>query len=307
MTIFVGAPRRNRRASVVGGTIPRLPLRLVKGVVLAAVCAAVLVPFLAVVSTSIAGRQEISAAGGFVLWPSHPTLQAYRAILSGGVVAHALVVSVLITVIGTAMSLGATTMLAYGLSRPGSFAHKPVLLVVLFAVLFTPGIIPSYLMVKELGLINSYWSLILPSLINAFNVIILRAFIMELPTEMIEAAKIDGATETQVLWRIVLPLTRAAQAVIGLFYAVGYWNSFFQALLYINDSAKWPLPLVLRTYVIDNAKIGAQQVGANVGPLPPPQSLQMAILVISIVPIVLVYPFLQRHFAKGVLVGAVKA
>lgn len=296
--------RRSAFATAPG--VGRFSALSAKAVVFAICCAVVLLPFLSVVSTSIADQKQITKAGGYVLWPTHPSLNAYRAIFNGGVVTRALMVSIGITVVGTLLSLAATTALAYGLSRSGSFAHKPILMIVLFTLLFGPGIIPNYLVIKELGLLNSYWSLILPTLINAFNVIVIRAFIMNIPQDLIDSAKMDGATEMQVLWRIVLPLSKAVLSVIGLFFAVGYWNNFFNALLYINDSSKWPLQLVLRTYVVNNAPLGSDQLQISSEALPPPQSLQMAILVISLVPILLVYPFLQRHFAKGVLVGAVK-
>jgi multiple sugar transport system permease protein/putative aldouronate transport system permease protein len=217
-----------------------------------------------------------------------------------------LVISLLVTVVGTAVSLLCTTTLAYGLSRPGSLGHRPMLMLVLFTLLFAPGIIPSYLIVKELGLLNSYWSLIVPSAVNGFNVIVMRAFFMELPRELMDSARIDGAGEVAILRRLVIPLSKAVVAVVGLFYAVAYWNAFFNALLYLNDTDKWPLQLVLRTYVVNNAQLGVDQLGAGTEALPPQQSIQMAILVISVVPILLVYPFLQRHFAKGVLTGAVK-
>ncbi|RKN08386.1 carbohydrate ABC transporter permease [Streptomyces radicis] len=284
---------------------PHPAARGLKGIVLLIACALVVLPFLSVVSTSLADPEQVAQAGGFVLWPEHPTLEAYRAVFAGDAVTQALLVSTGITVVGTVLSLTCTAMLAYALSRPGSFGAKPMLLTVLFTLLFSPGMIPSYLMVKQLGLLDSYWSLILPVLINGFNVIVMRAFFMDLPGELMDSARIDGASELTILLRIVLPLSKAVLAVIGLFYAVAYWNSFFTALLYMNDTTKWPLQLVLRTYVVNGANLGGDQAGAT-EVLPPQQSLQMAILVISIVPILLVYPFLQRHFAKGVLVGAVK-
>jgi multiple sugar transport system permease protein/putative aldouronate transport system permease protein len=262
----------------------------------------VVFPFLAVVSTSLADERQVAAAGGYVLWPERPSLYAYEAIFDGGVVTRALLVSVGVTVVGAALSLACTALLAYGLSRPGSLGSKPILMVVLFSVLFSPGIIPMYLTVKQLGLLDSYWALILSALINGFNVIVMRAFFLELPQELLDAAKIDGASELTILFRIVLPLSKAVVAVIGLFYAVAYWNNFFSALLYITDSAKYPLALVLRTYVVDNATIGT----GDASQVPPQQSLQMAMLVVSILPILLVYPFLQKHFAKGIMIGAVK-
>ncbi len=297
-----GAPRRKQN----GLPAPTLISRAAKGVLLAVCCLIVLGPFVAVISTSLADTAQVSRSGGLVLWPSHPTLDAYRAILAGGVVTRSLVISISITVVGTALSLTCTALLAYSLSRPGSFAGKPMLLAVLFTLLFTPGIIPSYLMVKELHLLNSYWSLILPVLVSGFNVIVMRAFFMELPRELLDAARIDGAGELATLCRVVLPLSKAVLAVVGLFYAVGYWNSFFHALLYLNDNSKWPLQLVLRTYVVNNSTLGVDQLSLSSTTPPPQQSLQMAILVISLVPIALVYPFLQRHFTKGVMIGAVK-
>jgi putative aldouronate transport system permease protein len=283
-----------------------LPVRAVKGGVLLACCAVVLVPFVAVVSTSLATREQVTRSGGLVFLPDRVSFAAYQAILSGGVVTRAMLVSLFVTLGGTALSLLATALLAYGLSRSGSFGHKPFLMIVLFALLFTPGIIPSYLIVKSLGLLDTYWSLVLPVVINAFNVIILRAFFMELPREVIDSARIDGAGDLAILWRIVFPLSKGALAVIGLFYAVGYWNSFFSALLYLNDTAMWPLQLVLRTYVVNQSQVGVDQLGVSGADLPPQEAIQMAILVLSIIPILVVYPFVQRHFTKGVLIGAVK-
>lgn len=296
-----------RHRTAVNRINPSSPLgRTIKAFVLTVCCAVVAIPFVGIVATSLASRSDINRSGGFVLFPRHATLAAYEAIFSGGVVTRAVCVSVLITVVGTTVSLSCTALLAYGLSRSGSFAHRPLLMVVLFALLFGPGIIPSYLVVKNLGLLDTYWALILPSAINAFNVIIMRGFFMELPQEIIDSARIDGAGDLQILTTIVLPLSKAVLAVIGLFYAVGYWNAFFSALLYLNDTAMWPLQLVLRTYVVNQTQIGVDQVGTVGAELPPQEAMAMAILVISIMPILAVYPFVQRHFAKGVLVGAIK-
>ncbi|MFE5258619.1 carbohydrate ABC transporter permease [Streptomyces coelicoflavus] len=290
---------------IAGMTPPSRAVRALKGLVLAALCAVVVVPFLGVVATSLAPRKQVVEAGGFVLWPSSVSLDAYEAIFSGGVVSRALVVSLGITVAGTAVALASTITLAYALSRPGSFGSRPMLMIVLASLLFGPGLIPSYLLVQSLGLLDSYWSLVLPVAVNGFNVVVMRSFFMELPQELLDSARIDGAGEMQILLRVVLPLSKAVTAVVGLFYMVGFWNSFFSALLYINDTGKWPLQLVLRTYVVNNTALGTDQISASEA-LPPQQSIQMAILVVSIVPILLVYPFLQRHFAKGMLTGAVK-
>jgi multiple sugar transport system permease protein/putative aldouronate transport system permease protein len=296
----------SNRPTIAGVTVASRPVRALKGVILAVCCAAVVVPFLGIVSTSLATHEQITRDGGFVLVPDEVSFAAYAAILSGGVVTRATLVSLFVTVAGTALSMATTILLAYGLSRPRSMAHRPLLMIVLFALLFAPGIIPSYLVVKSLGLLDSYWALILPVAVNAFNVIILRAFFMDLPREVIDSARIDGAGDLAILFRIVLPLSKAVLAVIGLFYAVAYWNAFFSALLYLNDTAKWPLQLVLRTYVVNQTQLGVDQLGSAGAALPPQEAIQMAILVLSVVPVLVVYPFVQRHFTKGVLIGAVK-
>jgi putative aldouronate transport system permease protein len=294
------------RMTIYGVPAPSAAARAGKGVLLTVVCAVVVIPFIGVLSTSVASPNQVTDAGGFVLIPDSITLAAYKAIFAGGVVTRAMIISIGVTVVGTAISLACTTCLAYALSRPGSFGQRPMLMLVLLALLFGAGIIPSYLVVLSLGMINSYWSLILPTAVSAFNVIVVRAFFMGLPRELSESARIDGAGEFVIFRQIVLPLSKAALAVVGLFYAVGYWNAFFNALLYINDNAKWPLQMILRSYVVDQSSLTGAQLGNLQGNIPPQQSIQMAILVVSIVPIVIVYPFLQRHFAKGVLTGAVK-
>lgn len=289
------------RPSAHASNIAPLHFRFFRGCAVWAACLLVLVPFWAVVATSLADQTQVTTSSGFVLWPSDPTLNAYRSILSGGVVTRALTISVLVTLVGTALSLVSTSCLAYAMSRPGSFGHRPILFTVLGTVLFAPGIIPSYLMVKQLGLLDTYWSLILPAMVSGFNVLVVRAFMMELPRELLDAARIDGAGDVRVFWSIVLPLSKAPIAVVGLFYAVAYWNSYFTALLYLDDNTKWPLQLVLRAYVVNQTPL----TGGGVHP-PPQQSIQMAMVVLAVVPILAIYPFVQRHFTKGVLLGGVQ-
>lgn len=295
--------RARRLQAINGANPPSVFMRGFKGVVLFACCALVLVPFSAVISTSLADQAQISAAGGYVLWPDNPSFTAYEAIFRGGVVTRATIVSVGITLVGSTMSVTVVALLAYSLSRPGTWGQRPILLLVLFTMLFSAGLIPNYLLIKELGLIDSYWALILPTLTSAFQIIIMRAFFLEVPKEIIDSARIDGASELQILVRIMLPLSKAVVAVIALFNAVSYWNAYFNAVLYINSTEKWPLQLVLRTYVVDNTLIGSDLPSEIV---PPQQSLQMAILVVSLIPITLIYPFLQKHFAKGIVIGAIK-
>lgn len=274
-----------------------------KALAIVCILAIILFPFLIMVSTSLSTQADITKAGGYVVWPHSVTFDAYRQIFAGQVVTRSIVITILVTVVGTAISLSTTVLAAWGLSRTGSLLQKPILGFVLITFLFTPGIIPLYLMVKQLGLLNNYWSLILPTAFSVFNMVILRGFMMGVPKELIDSAKIDGASELRVLLQIVVPLSRAPIAVIALFYAVGFWNAFFNALIYLSDSAKWTLQLVLRTYVLQ----GSTLVQPDPASTPPPaQAIQMAIVLLAVIPILLAYPFLQKHMTKGVLTGAVK-
>ena len=278
--------------------------RGVKFLVFAVILFLVVYPFVSVVATSLASDQDVIKNGGLVIWPENPTLNSYRTILNGGVVTRATIVSVGITVIGTILSMVLTVGMAYGLSRK-IIGGRWILILALTTLLFTPGIIPNYLAVKQYGLLNSYASLILPVVINAFNLVVMRQFFMGVPQELVDSAKIDGANDFDVLLKIMLPLSKAVLAVIALFYAVNtYWNSFFNALLYLNDSSMWPLQLVLRLYVVQGAPLPT--AGEALDSVPPLQSLQMAVVVVALVPILLVYPFLQRYFTAGVLSGAIK-
>ena len=281
------------------------PLALTaKGLVIAAIAVVVLYPFVVVLSTSLATQADISRAGGVVFLPSHLDFGAYKEIFQGGAVTRALAISVGVTVIGTACSMSATIGMAYGLSRRGVTGGRFILFVALFSMLFTPGIIPSFLVVKQLGLLNNFASLVLPTLVSAFNLVVLRSFFMSLPKDLFEAATLDGCGDFGLLFRIVLPLSKGVLAVVGLFYAVGYWNAFFNAMLYM-DSSNWPLSMILRQFVILGlpAAGGAQSLGAE---LAPSEAVQNAVVIIALVPLLLVYPFLQRYFTKGVLSGAIK-
>jgi len=283
---------------------PKPVVLALKGVAVVLLLAVILFPFLIVFSTSVSNKDDITAAGGYVVWPKSFNVSAYSQILSGGIVTRAIVVTALVTLVGTAISVSSTVLAAWALSRPGSLFQRPLLTFVLVTFLFTPGLIPLYLVVKQLGLVNNYWALILPSAFSVFNLVVVRGFMMGIPKELIDSAKMDGAGEFRVLWQIVLPLSRAVIAVVTLFYAVGYWNAFFNALLYINDSTKWTLQLVLRTYVLQGSSLVSGVGDTTIHPAA--QSVQMAVVMIAIAPIALAYPFVQRHLTKGVLTGAVK-
>jgi putative aldouronate transport system permease protein len=284
---------------------PPLWMQVLKVVVLAFIVVIMVLPFLNILAVSLSSYEDV-LRGGLVLFPRNPTLDAYRAIFNGGIVVRALQISIGLTIFGTLAQMVFTTTMAWGLSRPGVPGSKAILFVVLGALLISPGIIPSYLLMKELGLLNTYSALILPGLISSFNLIIVRQFFMNLPQELIDSARIDGASEFRVFWNIALPLSKAVLAVVALFYAVAIWNSFFTAILYLQDATKWPIQLVLRQYVLQGTDIAAAADARSNQPLPPARTLQMAIVVVATVPILIVYPFLQKYFTRGVLTGAIK-
>ncbi|PZP14781.1 MAG: ABC transporter permease [Brachybacterium faecium] len=281
---------------------PSRGMQVVKFVLIAFIVLVMLYPFIYVIAFSFADRNSVSSGQ---LLPTSFSTSAYESIFAGGVVTRSLLVTAGITIVGTTLSLFFTATLAYGLTRTRQVPFsKTALVLVLCTMFFGAGIIPNYLLIKELGLLNSYWALILPGLISAFNMIVMRNFFMELPQELFESARIDGASEFRIFFSIVLPLSKAVLAVIALFYAVGYWNSFFNALLYINDTTKWPIQLVLNQYVVQSNALTDLQAPDR--PAPPAQTVQMAIVVVATLPILIVYPFAQRFFTKGVLTGAIK-
>lgn len=281
-----------------------------KGATLAVVLGVILIPLWSVVLTSFSTQAAINEAGGMVLVPRGLTLEPYHQIFTNQLVVHSLWVSTWTTVVGTALSMAVTVLCAYGLSRSGTFGHRTILMLLVITMFFNGGLIPNFLLVASLGGYGEYWSLILPAAVSVFNILVMRGFFAATAQELIEAARVDGAGHWRTLWSIVLPTSRPVLAVITLFYAVGYWNSFFNALLYLPDNAMWPLQMVIYTYTLQGNKMpgtGITGTGEYFGhQQPAPLAIQMAVVTLTLVPIVLAYPFVQRHFAKGMLMGAVK-
>ncbi len=273
-------------------------------ILLTLIAVIMVIPFIYVIAASFATEAEIQTRPIFFI-PDSPTLDAYARIFDmndmGTRVFHSLLISVCVTAIGTFINLFFTTTMAYGLSRSNLIGKKPLLNLVLFTMVFGGGMIPLFLVVKGLGMYDTYSALILPGAISAYNMIIVRNFFMELPRELEEAASIDGCSDIGIFIKIALPLSLPCLATFGLFYAVGHWNNYFGALLYLEDSTKFPFQLVLRNIVMQTAET---QTDPNA--LIPEDTLKMAVIVIGTVPILIVYPFLQKHFAAGVMVGAVK-
>ncbi|MFH5181816.1 carbohydrate ABC transporter permease [Paenibacillus sp. TAB 01] len=245
---------------------------------------------------------------GLVLFPAEWTLTSYRYLLANNVFSKAAGVSAFLAVAGTTLSLLVTSAGAYTLSRRRLQGRRVLLILILMTTLFNPGIIPPYLVVRELGLINSIWSLILPVLTSGWYVILMKGFFESIPDELEEAGKIDGASDIGIFVRIILPLSLPSLAAFGLFYAVAYWNTFFSAILYVNKADLRPLQVVLQMLLIDSSSSSSGEIANQMSSeiQIPTDTLKMAAVVISTVPILVVYPFLQKHFAKGVMVGSIK-
>ncbi|MFP5367901.1 MAG: carbohydrate ABC transporter permease [Actinomycetes bacterium] len=262
-----------------------------------------LLPFVYVIAGSFANEAEITRRVFFV-WPEQFTLGSYEYIFSTPAFIRALVTTVLVTAVGTLVQLAFTVTMAYPLAKKTLRGRQVILSLVVFAMVFSGGMIPTFLLVKDLGLLNSYWALILPAAINPFSLIIIKNFFQELPQELEESAKMDGATEIGILWRILLPLSKPVLATFALFYAVGIWNDFMSPLLYLSDNSKWTLQMYLRQVTASSDLLGTGNVDPNY--IPPEQGIKFAVIVVATLPILIFYPFLQKHFAKGMLIGSVK-
>ncbi|MGG1555236.1 carbohydrate ABC transporter permease [Paenibacillus ferrarius] len=262
-------------------------------------------PFYYVIVVSFTTPNEFRQ-GGLLLFPKSWTLLSYEYILSTKAFVKAAGVSGYLAIVGTLASLAVTSTLAYGLSRKRLKGRKLLMMAILFTTLFNPGIIPGYLIVKNLGMINHLSSLIIPVLTSGWYVLLMKGFFDSVPASLEEAARIDGCNDVSVWFRIILPLSLPSLAAFGLFYAVGYWNTFFNAVLFINDHEKWPLQILLQNLLIDSStSMGVNTVETGLQEIPS-ETKKMAAVVISTLPILLVYPFLQKHFAKGAMVGSVK-
>lgn len=289
----------SRRKESIGGRV----FTIVNSTILLLLALACLLPFINIIASSFASTQEVIEKN-FILFPTTFSLDAYRYILSTPTIFQGLGVSIGVTLIGTLVSMILTALMAYGLSRRYLPGRDAINFLVVFSLLFSGGMIPTFLVVKSLGIIDSYWSLIFPVAVNAFNMIIMRNFFQALPDSLEESAKIDGSNDLGVFFKIMLPLALPSVATISLFYGVAYWNTYMNAILYINDSTKWPIQVLLRQIVIVSS--GMQAEGSSVDVIPPAQTIKMAVIVVATVPMLIAYPFVQKHFTKGALLGAVK-
>lgn len=280
--------------------------KVINYILLALLALACLFPFYYVIVISMSPESEV-VRKGIVLFPEKVTWSAYKEMFRENyALGQAYKITLFRTVVGTTLNLLITFMTAYPLSKRMLPGRPVFMFYIVFTMLFSGGMIPTYLVVQGLGLINTIWALIIPGLVGAFNVIIMKSFFEQLPPEIEESAKVDGAGELQTMARIVFPLTMPVMATVGLFYMVYHWNSYFDGVLYISKAELNPLQVVLRTILLS-----VQQQNTEVNQfaddyLVSSHSIKMAAVVLTTVPILLVYPFIQKYFTKGAMLGAVK-
>ncbi len=264
----------------------------------------VLYPVLNVIAISFSNNSAVMR-GEVTIWPVKPCLDAYRYMMTYNLLGTGFQNSLFILIVGTTINLLMTMMTAYPLAKKNLIGRKFFMLMITFTMMFTGGLIPNYIVIVKLGLIDSLWSLILPGAISAYNMIIMKNFFEALPSELNEAARIDGLSEMGILFRIVVPLSLPSLCTIGLFYGVSHWNSYFNATIYMNSRKKWPLQVVLRS-LLENADVSDIDDGLQGSATLPVESLKMAVVVATTAPIVVLYPFIQKYFVKGALVGSIK-
>ena len=272
-------------------------------VVLIAACC--LFPFLHVLAVSFSNKTAV-IRGEVLLWPINFDLSAYKAVFNNKGLMDSMWFTLFLTVVYTLLSLVITVLCAYPLSRPDLKFKSPLLLYILFTMYFSGGMIPGYLNIKSLGLLDTFWVLVLPGMLSTYNMILMKSFFQSMPRELEESAYVDGANDLIVLVKITLPLSKAMLATIALFYAVSRWNGFMDAILYINGGSMYTIQLRLRQL------IQASQVSSMMEEIPEmkenliAETIKASCLVFSMIPVMIIYPWLQKYFVKGVMIGSVK-
>ncbi|QGH35569.1 ABC transporter permease subunit [Gracilibacillus salitolerans] len=262
-------------------------------------------PIIHILAKSFSSSSAV-AEGKVIFWPVEFDLINYQYVFQDASIWRAFGITVLITVVGTLINLIATASLAYPLSRPEYKGRRIILLGVIFTMIFSAPLIPTYLVIKQLGMIDSLWALLIPNAISAFNFIVMRSFFQQIPASLIDAARIDGCNELGILTRIVLPYSKPVMATMTIFYGVYHWNSYQNALYFLNDPRLYPLQVKLREMIqSDDLSIDVETT-ISTEFMNSTEGIQMATIIIAIVPILLLYPLLQKHFVKGVMLGSLK-
>lgn len=275
-------------------------------ILLAALAVITAYPFVYVVFASLSSADELTAHTGLLLRPLEFSLDAYKAVLKNPIIYSGYKNTLFIVVVGTAYNIVMTSMGAFVLSRKNFFWRKPMTIMIVFTMFFGGGLIPNFLLVKDLGLMNSLWALIIPGAIGTWNLIIMRTAFQGIPDSLVESAYIDGAHDFIILFRIIIPLALPTIAVMVLYYGVGHWNAWFGAMIYLRNRELWPLQLALREILISNSTDEMMsgtvaQDRAAIG-----ETIKYATIMVATLPILAAYPFLQKYFVKGVMVGALK-
>ena len=275
---------------------------IINGILLIGLAISTVYPVVFVAATSLSETSYV-VQGEVWLWPKGFTLDAYKQVLEDDKIPRAYLNTVFYTSLGTFINLLMTAVAAYPLAHRNFFGRKFFTVMIVLTMFLNPGIIPNYLIVQRLGLLDTVWALVIPNAIWTFELLILKTFYENMSSQIREAALIDGASEYRILFQIVIPLSKPALASIGLFYFMGHWNSFFIPMIYLNDQTMYPLQVVLRDMLIfsegnNNSIVDAQALA--------PQALKNATIVLSMIPVLMVYPFAQKYFAKGVMLGAEK-
>jgi len=265
-----------------------------------------LFPFIHIAAISLSSAEPV-LQGRVSLWPINFNVASYKKVLSDAQVLIAYKNTILYTVVGTTINMILTTMIAYALAKRKMVLRKLFTFMITFTMLFGGGMIPSYLLVKQLHMINTMWAVTIPGAISTWNLLIMRQFFLAIPESLEESAMIDGYNDIQIFFKIVLPLSKASLATIGLFYAVSHWNSFFVPFIYLNEKSKFPLQIILRSMVVEgNIQPPDQSSIMDNNQFTVVQNIKYTVLMVATIPILLVYPFIQKYFVQGVMIGSIK-
>lgn len=275
---------------------------VVNALILILISIIMIVPFIHVIAASLTPI-ELLLAKDFVLFPTKISFDAYAYLFSTNLIPRGLLVSAGITIVGTTVNILLSCLTAYPLAHKNLYGRKTMLTLIIFTLMFNGGMIPSFIVVQKLGLLNSYWALILPYAISSFNLMLFKNYFQELPAELEESAKLAGYNDLSILIKIILPISKPLIATFVILFGVEHWNSWFNATLYLSDSKMWPIQVILRQIVTSASEVGDAMGGVS---FVPPMTVRMCTIVVATLPILVLYPFLQKHFTKGLLMGSVK-
>lgn len=267
---------------------------------------AALYPIIHVLFSSLSDPSFISQNRGLILFPKGLNIEAYKLVFLNPSIGAAYFNTVFYVVFGTVVNIFLTSLAAYGLSRRHVMWKNPIMFMIVFTLFFEGGLIPLYLLVGNLGLLDTRWALIIPTAVSAFNLVIMRTAFQAVPYELEESARLEGANDFQILWKVVFPLSLPVVAVMILFYGVYHWNSWFPAMIYLQSRSLIPLQLILREILIQNDTQSMMTGVGSIDQMPIGETVKYATIIIATVPILCLYPFLQKYFVKGVMIGAIK-